>query len=154
MKKIHTAVIGISFDADCLENLNLLIECSFLKEVNLHFVHVSRLQTQLLGDQLMEGVYPESETQLIIEQAVTAKLDEIAQKHAPALFNGVLHVRCLFSLSPKKAFKDYADKVGANFLILLAPQEKKINFGSFITYQTHHSKANLLVLRRTHDSNS
>lgn len=147
MKKLKIAVLGIQFTEDYLETWKLVKEMDFLKDVDVHLVHVSGASDHALNAALNLPLYPAQETRLVLEHAVTSQLEFLAPKILPAGHTGKVSLKCLFGSHPKKVFSDYVTKVGANLVILAADQDRKFSMGSFIQYQCLHSRAAVLVLR-------
>lgn len=148
MKKIKIAMIGIDFNELSQPQLDLIAEMSFLQTVDLHFVHISMMQPYSWAKDLNIPLYPEGEAKVVIEHAVIDKLQELGDKYAPTGHVGSIHYTCLFSSNPKKEFADYAEKIGAGLVLILAGKERRLSLGSFINYQCHHCPAHVLVLRK------
>jgi hypothetical protein len=118
MKKIKSAIVGIDFNEHALVNLELLSEMSFLKNVDLHYVHVSMKQSYSWGKDLNLPLYPEGEARVVIEHAVIDKLQELGEKYAPYGYSGNVSHACLFSSNPRKEFAAFAEQIGAGLVIL------------------------------------
>jgi hypothetical protein len=148
MKKIKSAIVGIDFNEQAQVNLELLSEMTFLKNVDLHFVHVSMMQPYSWAKDLNIPLYPEGEARVVIEHAVVEKLQELGEKYSPIGYSGTIRHVCLFSSNPRKEFAGFTEKTGAGLVILLAEKQRHLSLGSFINYQCHHGAAHVLVLRK------
>lgn len=151
MKMLKVAVLGIQFTEENLQTWKMVKDMDFLKDVEIHLVHISGASDHVMNSMLNLTLYPAQEARVIIEHAVTLKLEALAAEILPADHSGKVHVKCLFSSHPKKEFCDYANKVGSSLVILAADKNKKISMGSFIQYQSLHSRSAVLVLREKNE---
>ena len=147
MKKLKVAVLGIQFNEDHLQTWKLLNDMPFLDDVEIHLTHVAGASDHAVNAALNLPLFPASEARVIIEHAVTSKLEQISREILPVSHKGRIIVKCLFSSHPKKDFCEYATKVGADLVILAADNDRKISLDSFIQYQSLHAKSAVLVLR-------
>jgi hypothetical protein len=141
MKKIQVVVIGVDFKDNPEEAWKNLKHLEFLRELEIHFVHISS------SDNIEAPVYPSGEMKLVIEHSILLKLNQLASELLPKNCNHPIVAKCLFDTNPKKAFSDYAEKVGAQLVILSRGKKNHLSIRSFIQYQVRHSRSNVLVLK-------
>jgi nucleotide-binding universal stress UspA family protein len=154
MKKLKVALVGIKFDDDSIDSFPLLRKLDFLNDVEIHLVHISNMHHYSLGEDLNIPIYPEGEAKVVIEHAVSSKLESLSREILPLEFTGKVVSQSLFSKHPKKAFLEYAEKIHANLIILFAEKKRHFSMGSFIQYQIHHSPVNVFVLRELDHKNT
>jgi hypothetical protein len=147
MRKIQVAVIGIDFVDNDEKSWKALKQMEFLKDLEIHLVHVSSIHHYEFSENLNIPIYPSGEMKVIIEHSVLIKLNLLASEILPT---GLIHpvtTKCLFGKDPKKKFLDYTESVGAQLVILSKERTTHFSINSFIQYQVQNSKANILVLK-------
>jgi hypothetical protein len=147
MKKIQVVVVGIDFSENLENSWELLKRLEFLKDVEIHLVHVSSLHNYSFGENIHVPIYPSGEMKVIIEHSVLLKLNQLASELLPLNSSHPIIAKCLFDKNPKKAFLEYTEKVGAQLVILSSGKKNPLSIRSFIQYQVQNSKANVLVLK-------
>lgn len=147
MKKIQIVVVGIDFSENLDHSWEILKRLEFLKDLEIHLVHVSSLNNYSFGEKMHVPIYPSGEMKVIIEHSVLLKLNQLASELLPLNSTHPFVAKCLFDKNPKKAFLEYSEKVGAQLVILLGGKKNPFSIRSFIQYQVQNSKANVLVLK-------
>ncbi len=141
--------IAVNISVTAPGEFHHLEKMEFLKDSEIHLVHVFQTTTYAFGLALSEAalIYPIQEEREKLEQSILTSLKKIADQNMPESFNGTIHYHCLFSDIPKKAFCEFVDDKLIN-LILISSREKRGLFeSSFAQYVAGHTKANLIILK-------
>ncbi len=147
MKKIQVVAIGVDFKDNPEEAWKDLKHLEFLRDVEIHLVHISSFHNYSLSENIQVPVYPSGEMKLVIEHSILLKMNQLASELLPKSCNHPIVAKCLFDTNPKKSFSDYTEKVGAQLVILASGKKNHLSIRSFIQYQVRNSKANVLVMK-------
>ena len=148
MKFLKKVVIAMDLSQEPLESLKSIKTLDFLKESEIHFVHVFNTYNYsfMFGD--FPLIYPIEADRKAIEDGVLNLLKEKTKDILPTGFMGTTVMKCLFADDPKSRFCDYLKSESPSLVIV--PARKKHGFfeSSFAQYVGRHSEANLLILKR------
>jgi nucleotide-binding universal stress UspA family protein len=140
-------VIAVDMEESSLKTLAQIKKLNFSADSEVHLVHV--FEYGVYNFDLMPMMTPNKEDFVAITELFTKKLQDV--KVELGLDKGPkVAVKCLISIGAKQEFLQYADALKAD-LIIAASQEKNglqgFFEGSFTSFLTKFSRANLLILR-------
>lgn len=143
----HKVVIGVDFNEKCKEQLESLQELSFLRNSEVHLVHVFQTTSMVYG--LMAEyslVYPVERDRKEIEKSIEAKLLSLSE----SVFGPQVKIvtKCLFDENPKEEFCLYAKEIKADTIIVFSRIKHGIFESSFAQYCNRHSHCNLIILKQ------
>ncbi len=147
MKFAKKIVVAVAMTDEISSQLSPLRNMSFLRESEIHFVHVFNTInfSSMIGDFPM--VYPVEADRISIQESVVALLTKIAKDVLPANYEGHVHHKCLFDENPKSLFCDYVKENHADLVIIPTRQKHNIFDSSFAQYVNKHSLANMILLK-------
>jgi nucleotide-binding universal stress UspA family protein len=146
MKFPKKIVVAVDLSEDMEEVLSPLRKMEFMKEAEIHLVHVSLKIVYSFALDFSALTYPLTDDRTLIDQAVVAKVTGLQEKILPYGHTGPIQVKCLFGETPAETFCEYAKDTLAD-LIVLAPRKSKSLFeSSFGKYVSRHARTSIFML--------
>lgn len=149
MKFAEKIAIAVDLSVEAPDEFDPLKEFDFLKNSEIHLVHVFQTTTYSFGYGFSEValIHPMQDDRNKLEASILSALKKIAETKIPKTFTGKISCECLFNDSPQRAFCDYVEKNHID-LVLVSSREKRGLFeSSFAQYVAGHSKANMIILK-------
>ncbi len=137
-------VVAVSLEETSHSQLAELHKLEFLKNAEVHFVHV--YQTTNMGYGLGEFslVYPVEPDRGSLEKALREALIKSCQG---CISGSQVIYQCLFDANPKAKFCLYAEEVKADTVIIFTRERHGLFESSFAQYAARHSKGHTLILK-------
>ena len=151
MKFGKKVVVAVDMNETSFEHMKMLRHLDFLKQSEVHFVHVSQSNSYGYGFGEVSLVYPTAADQELLEQVVQTKLNKWSQEVMPMGSQGNVTTRCLFDEKPKEKLCLYATEVNADMIVILARDKHGFFDSSFSQYVTRHSKCHVLILKQNQE---
>lgn len=140
-------IVAIDLNDHTSENVKMLRQLQFLKQAEVHFVHVFPTIVYTYGISEFALIYPVQEDRNSIEKFVLSSL----LKHTSDLFPDAetprVITQCLFDESPKKKLCTYAQEIHADTIIVMTREKHGIFESSVAQYLARHSKCHIVILK-------
>jgi nucleotide-binding universal stress UspA family protein len=147
MKFANKVVVAINVNQNLEAILAPLRKLEFLKQAEIHLVHVFQTMTYAVGFSEYPMAYPVHQDRNVIEQSINSLLVKLAVNLFGDNFEGKIVTKCLFSDNPKKKFCEYLQDEGADLVVIASREKRGLFESSFATYVSRHSQANQIILK-------
>ncbi len=137
-------VIAVDLQETTAAQLKLLKKMDFLKNAEVHFVHIYQTTNVIYGMGEFCQVYPIEPERKTLEQSILSTLVHLCQGVVDS--HKVLY-RCLFDENPKEEFCLYAKEVKADSMIIFSRERHGLFESSFAQYASRHSPCHLFILK-------
>jgi len=147
MKNPFITLIGLDVSENQNENIDSIRKMDFLRESNIHFVHV--VKEYVTGYDIMSNsqiVFEEDKE--AIKQSVNNRLKEISKEILPVNFSGNVSYHCFFGFDPKQTLVNVAADLKANLMVLATRGDIPLLDESFSHYCGLHSPCDVLIVRK------
>jgi nucleotide-binding universal stress UspA family protein len=138
-------VVAVDMHDTSREQLKQLKDVLFLKDSEIHFVHVYQTTNMAYGLGEFCQVLPVEPDRKSIEQSVISSLIQSTQDLAVPGAKSIC--KCLFDENPKEEFCLYAKEVKADTMVIFTRQKHGIFESSFAQYAARHSPCHVLILK-------
>lgn len=137
-------LIAVDLQETSASHLKQLSELSFLKDAEIHFVHVYQTSNVIYGMGEFTQVYPAEEDRKVIENALLPSIIKLCQG---SVGTQKVHYRCLFDENPKEEFCLYAKEMKADTMIVFTRERHGLFDSSFAQYASRHSPCHLIIMK-------
>lgn len=138
-----TIIVAVDLHETSKEQLSQLRNISFLKNAEVHFVHVFQTTIMTYGLNEFCQIYPLEPDRRELELNITKTLNELCE----GSIDGKIITRCLFDEKPKEEFCLYAKEIQADTMIIFTREKHGIFESSFAQYAARHSPCHVLILK-------
>jgi hypothetical protein len=139
--------VAVSLDDDLMVHLQTLKDMEFLRDSEIHLIHVFNTISYAVGFAEAPLIYPVEEDRRNIEKAVLGRLETLWLDVLPVGFRGKAIFKCLFHEDPKQKFANYLDEIKADLCIVATRKRRGLFESSFAHYLEKHAHAHLIVLK-------
>lgn len=143
MKKIMLCINMSSYNIDLLMDRVQSLNLNDQDELHL----VSGIRTQVYADNFLINTYPKEEDHDNISKEVEALLSQISTKLNT---KAIIKTKCLISISPKDALKEYSDKNSIQHMLVTVRKKGKVEKlfnSSFADYMLRNANMDLTIYR-------
>ena len=138
-------IIAVDMQETTPAQLKQLRKLEFLKQAEIHFVHIYQTTNVIYGMGEFCQVYPIEPDRKALEQSIISSLVQLCQHHVD--LGAKVVYRCLFDENPKEEFCLYAKEVKADTMIIFTRERHGLFESSFSQYASRHSPCHLLILK-------
>ena len=147
MKHPFITLIGLDISANQNENLDSIRKMDFLKESDIHLVHV--VKEYLAGyDIMFNSQIVMEEDKEAIKLSVVNRLKEIGKEILPFNFTGKVTYHCVFGFDPKQTLVNVAADLRANLMVLATRGDKQLFDESVSHFCGLHAPCDVLIVRK------
>lgn len=147
MNNPKVTLIGMDVSANQNENLDSIRKMDFLKESEIHLVHV--VKEYLTGyDILFNSQIVIEEDKEAIKQSVINRLKEISKEILPVNYSGKVSYHCVFGFDPKQSLVNVAADLRANLMVLATRGELQLFDESVSHFCGLHAPCDVLIVRK------
>lgn len=146
MNNPGVVLIGLDVSSSHQENLDSIRKLDFLRESDIHLVHVAK--EYLTGYDIMSNsqIVIEEDKE-IIKQAVISRLNEIGKEILPFNYSGKVSYHCIFGFDPKRTIVNVAADLGAQLMVLAHRKEQPLFDESMSYFCGINSPCDVLIIR-------
>ena len=135
-------VVAFDLNDSSAKQLKELGQLEFLKDAEVHLVHVYQTTIMTYGLGEFCQIYPAEPDRGEIERSITSTITRLLPDHSSSL-----KIRCLFDENPKEEFCLYAKEVKADTVIIFTRERHGIFESSFAQYAARHCQCHVLIMR-------
>ena len=147
MKFPKCVVVAVDLADDIEVVLSRLHKMDFIKDAEIHLVHVSLKIVYSYPIGFGALTYPITDDRVVIEQTVVKEISDLKDRILPVGHTGRIVVECLFGEKPAETFCNYAKEKNADLMIVVPRKKKGIFDSSFAKYVINHSDINVMLLK-------
>ncbi len=138
-------IVAVDLNETSREQLSQLKDLSFLKDAEVHFVHIFQTTIMTYGLNEFCQIYPVEPDRLELQVSVTKSIKDLCQGIVDT--GAKIVFRCLFDENPKEEFCLYAREVKADTIIIFTRERHGFFESSFAQYAARHSPCHVLILK-------
>lgn len=137
-------LVAVDLQETTAAQLAQLKGLDFLKQAEVHFVHIYQTTNVIYGMGEFCQVYPVDHDRKGLEQKIMPALIKLCQG---AVDSPKVQYRCLFDENPKEEFCLFAKEIKADTMIIFTRERHGLFDSSFAQYASRHSPCHLIIMK-------